>query len=108
VRSLDRGVEAKPLVPAATEAVVSFVKSKKDVQWKPENGTLLELAEANGVDAEFNCRGGTCGTCRTRIVQGKVSYASEPAFRVGEDEALICCAVPAASDDVSQALKLEL
>ncbi|WP_277184591.1 pyridoxamine 5'-phosphate oxidase family protein [Caballeronia sp. BR00000012568055] len=108
VRTLDRGVEAKPLVPAATEAVVSFVKSKKDVQWKPKNGTLLELAEANGIDAEFNCRGGTCGTCRTRIVQGKVSYASEPAFRVGEDEALICCAVPAASEDGSQALKLAL
>jgi uncharacterized protein len=108
VRTLDRGVEAKSLVPAATEAVVSFVKSKKDAQWKPENGTLLELAEANGVDAEFNCRGGTCGTCRTRIVQGKVSYASEPAFHVGEDEALICCAVPAASDEGSQALKLEL
>jgi uncharacterized protein len=109
-RTRDRGVEAKPLVPAANEAVVSFVKSGKNAEWKPGNGTLLELAEAHGVDAEFNCRGGTCGTCRTRILQGKVSYESEPAFHVGEDEALICCAVPAASDNAnaSDELKLEL
>jgi uncharacterized protein len=104
-RSSDGGVEAKPLVPAAKEAIVSFIKSKKDLNWKPESGTLLELAEAHGIDAEFNCRGGTCGTCRTRIVQGEVSYATEPAFHVGDDEALICCAVPAA---VSNTLKLDL
>jgi uncharacterized protein len=98
VRSLDRGVEAKPLTPAATEAVVSFVKSKKEVRWTVESGTLLELAEAQGIDAEFNCRGGTCGTCRTRVLQGVVSYESEPAFHVGDDEALICCAVPGTED----------
>jgi ferredoxin len=85
--------------PATTEPVkVSFSKSAKDAQWKPGAGTLLELAEANGLSPEFNCRGGTCGTCRTRIVQGAVSYESEPAFHVADDEALICCAMPAADD----------
>ncbi|KND61715.1 Flavohemoprotein (Hemoglobin-like protein) (Flavohemoglobin) (Nitric oxide dioxygenase) [Candidatus Burkholderia verschuerenii] len=108
VRLPDGGIEAKPLKPAATEAVVKFVKSGKDVPWKPENGTLLELAEAQDIPAEFSCRGGTCGTCRTRIVQGAVSYKSAPAFEVGEGEALICCAVPAAEGDGSTELKLEL
>ncbi len=105
-RVQDRGVETKPLKPAAKEAKVSFVKPRKDLEWKPENGTLLELAEAHGIDAEFNCCGGTCGTCRTRIVEGTVSYASEPAFHVEDDEALICCAVPAV--DSQESLKLDL
>ncbi|WP_250526452.1 pyridoxamine 5'-phosphate oxidase family protein [Caballeronia sp. GAWG2-1] len=95
-RTADRGIETKPMPPAATQAVsVSFLKSDKRVQWSPESGSLLDLAEANGIDAEFNCRGGTCGTCRTRIREGAVTYASEPAFHVGDDEALICCALPA-------------
>ncbi|WP_250535643.1 pyridoxamine 5'-phosphate oxidase family protein [Caballeronia sp. AZ10_KS36] len=107
VRTPDRGVEMKPMRPPATEAVpVRFVKSQRDAQWQPASGTLLELAEACGVETESNCRGGTCGTCRTRIVSGAVSYASEPAFHVDDDEALICCARPAA--DANAWLQLDL
>ncbi|SAL75353.1 pyridoxamine 5'-phosphate oxidase-like FMN-binding protein [Caballeronia peredens] len=99
-RTADRGADVKPMRPAAAEPVkVSFVKSATDAQWKPGSGTLLELAEASGLAPEFNCRGGTCGTCRTRIVKGAVSYESEPAFHVGDEEALICCAVPAGDEE---------
>ncbi|SAK89918.1 2Fe-2S iron-sulfur cluster-binding protein [Caballeronia ptereochthonis] len=106
-RTADRGADVKPMRPAATGPVtVGFVKSGTDAHWKPNGGTLLELAEASGLAPEFNCRGGTCGTCRTRIVKGAVSYESEPAFHVSDDEALICCAVPAA--DGSDRLELDL
>jgi len=106
-RTPDRGVDIKAMLPAATEAVaVRFAKSGRDAQWTPASGTLLELAEARGVDTESNCRGGTCGTCRTRVVRGAVSYASEPAFAVADDEALICCARPAAH--TNGALELDL
>ncbi|MDR5748017.1 pyridoxamine 5'-phosphate oxidase family protein [Caballeronia sp. LZ029] len=98
-RTADRGADVKPMRPAATEPMkIEFLKSGTSAQWKPGSGTLLELAEASGLSPEFNCRGGTCGTCRTRIAQGAVSYESEPAFHVGDDEALICCAVPAADE----------
>ncbi|MFM0516900.1 MULTISPECIES: pyridoxamine 5'-phosphate oxidase family protein [Caballeronia] len=106
-RTADRGADVKPMRPAATEPVkIEFLKSGASAQWKPGSGTLLELAEASGLSPEFNCRGGTCGTCRTRIAQGAVSYESEPAFHVGDDEALICCAVPAA--DGGGKLELDL
>ncbi|MDR5761641.1 pyridoxamine 5'-phosphate oxidase family protein [Caballeronia sp. LZ035] len=106
-RTADRGADAKPLRPAAAEPVtVQFVKSGTTAQWQPEGGSLLDLAEASGLAPEFNCRGGTCGTCRTRIAKGAVTYENEPAFHVGDDEALICCAVPAA--DASDALELDL
>ncbi|SAK79809.1 pyridoxamine 5'-phosphate oxidase-like FMN-binding protein [Caballeronia temeraria] len=106
-RTADRGADVKPMRPAATEPVkIEFLKSGTRAQWKPGSGTLLELAEASGLSPEFNCRGGTCGTCRTRVVQGAVSYENEPAFHAGEDEALICCAMPAAGE--GEALVLDV
>jgi len=105
--SLNRDAEHQPMRPPAQQAVtVRFAKSNREVQWKPEGGSLLELAEASGVDAESNCRGGTCGTCRTRIVKGAVTYAKAPAYEVEDNEALICCAMPAA--DIEGALELDL
>ena len=84
------------LSPAATTPVaVAFAVSGKEARWTPEAGTLLELAEARGISPEFSCRGGSCGTCRTRIMAGAITYAEQPAFPTAADEALICCAVPA-------------
>lgn len=82
---------------AATEPVaVIFATSVKDARWTPESGSLLELAEAAGLAPEFSCRGGSCGTCRTPILAGVVAYQKTPSFQTGANEALICCAVPAA------------
>ena len=85
-------------VPAIRPVAVSFLESLKEARWTPESGTLLELAEERGLAPEFSCRSGTCGTCRTRLVQGAVAYLKHPEAPVGEGEVLICCAVPAASE----------
>jgi uncharacterized protein len=95
-RKADHGAPAKPARAAATESVpVTFMKSAKEARWTPGGGTLLELAEERGLYPEFMCRSGTCGTCRTRIISGAVAYPTPPSFEVADDEALICCAVPA-------------
>jgi hypothetical protein len=87
---------APPLVPAATGAVpVVFTVSGKEARWTPADGTLLDLAEGRGLMPAFSCRTGSCGTCATRILAGKVTYASRPAAHIADDEALICCALPA-------------
>lgn len=58
--------------PAASEPVpVYFAASAKEARWAPGSGTLLELAEARGLAPEFSCRGGSCGTCKTRLVSGQ-------------------------------------
>jgi ferredoxin-NADP reductase/predicted pyridoxine 5'-phosphate oxidase superfamily flavin-nucleotide-binding protein len=110
VRKADMGVDVKPSLPASTQPVaVHFAKSDKPAQWTPESGTLLELAEAAGLSPEYSCRGGTCGTCRTRIVEGRVAYTTTPSYSVNDNEALICCAVPAqASEDAKVGLVLDL
>lgn len=84
------------LPPAATGPVpVAFAASGKEARWTPDAGTLLDLAEGRGLTPEFSCRGGSCGTCKTKIVAGAVTYSEHPAFTIADDEALICCAVPA-------------
>ncbi len=85
--------------PAAREAVpVYFAGSAKEARWAPGSGTLLELAEARGLAPEFSCRGGSCGTCRTKLISGQVHYPNPPAEPPPDAEVLICCAVPASSE----------
>jgi ferredoxin len=71
------------------------MRSAKEARWSAESGSLLELAEQRGLNPESSCRDGRCGTCRTRVLQGEVTYAKTPEFAVAKDEALICCALPA-------------
>ncbi|MFV3411557.1 pyridoxamine 5'-phosphate oxidase family protein [Pseudomonas nitroreducens] len=95
--------------PAATEPVpVYFAGSAKEARWKPGSGTLLELAEARGLAPDFSCRGGSCGTCRTKIVSGQVHYPNPPAEQPEAGSALICCAIPAQDDSGVQPLVLDL
>ncbi|WP_322617555.1 pyridoxamine 5'-phosphate oxidase family protein [Pseudomonas sp. BIC9C] len=82
--------------PAATTSVpVVFQRSAKEARWQPEGGSLLELAESRGLRPEFSCRGGSCGTCKTRLISGQVHYPLPPAEVPDDGQVLICCAIPA-------------
>lgn len=92
--------------PAATTSVpVVFERSAKEARWQPDGSSLLELAESRGLRPEFSCRGGSCGTCKTRLVSGAVNYPQPPAEVPEAGHVLICCAVPAQSE---QPLVLDL
>lgn len=97
-RQLDKPAPAAEQPPAATAPVpVLFARSAKEARWTPGSGSLLELAEGRGLNPEFSCRGGSCGTCKTKLVSGAVHYPTAPAELPAAGEVLICCAVPAAS-----------
>ncbi|WP_223542680.1 pyridoxamine 5'-phosphate oxidase family protein [Pseudomonas sp. BF-RE-26] len=82
--------------PAATTSVpVMFQRSAKEARWQPDGGSLLELAESRGLRPEFSCRGGSCGTCKTRLISGQVHYPLPPAEVPDDGQVLICCAIPA-------------
>jgi ferredoxin-NADP reductase/predicted pyridoxine 5'-phosphate oxidase superfamily flavin-nucleotide-binding protein len=92
--------------PAATTSVpVVFQRSAKEARWQPDGGSLLELAESRGLRPEFSCRGGSCGTCKTRLISGQVNYPQPPAEVPDDGHVLICCAIPAQG---SQPLVLDL
>jgi len=89
-----RDAAPAPAVDAEEAVQVVFAKSGKTARWRPAAGSLLELAEANGVDAAYSCRSGVCGTCSVRVLKGAVDYAEAPMAAPGAGEALICCATP--------------
>lgn len=99
---------ARP-APAAGPVPVMFLESATESRWTPGSGSLLELAEACGLDPAFGCRTGSCGSCRTRLLKGAITYTKEPTAAVAADEVLLCCAVPAQQDaDRAQAVHLAL
>lgn len=110
VRKLEPGLGSQPaMATAATEPVhVVFARTGKEARWNPGSGSLLELAEQQGLAPEFSCRGGTCGTCRTRILMGQVTYLVRPTAATDSSTGLICCAVPAQEDVPSGRLVLDL
>jgi ferredoxin-NADP reductase len=42
-----------------------------------ESNTLLEAVEAAGVEAPYMCRGGACGQCLTRVVNGEPDHRDD-------------------------------
>lgn len=91
--------------PSPEQVKVFFAQSGKEAIWQPNSGSLLELAEIRGLAPEFSCRSGTCGSCRTHLTAGSVTYAAEPTAPHSASEVLICQALPAAN---SERLILEL
>ena len=72
---------------------VEFRRSEKTVPWRPENGTVLDLAEASGLALPSGCRVGTCESCAVPVISGAFHYTT----KVDHDEAgtcLTCRAVP--------------
>ena len=99
---LDHGVEATAIhtelfhadpVPRAPEAMSSSVEGAahvtirldgrtSDFELRPDGVGVLEAALQVRSDLPFACRGGVCGTCRAKLVEGTVAmdvnYALEP------------------------------
>lgn len=51
------------------ECIVVFARSGVEVRARPGE-ILLEVAERAGVDIPSLCRGGTCATCKARLLEG--------------------------------------
>ncbi len=90
-----------------TQISVSFTVAEQKLIWDAAEGSLLDLAEENGIDAPFSCRSGSCGSCAVKLLKGKVSYDKAPAFPLEENETLLCCAVPDLDNPKSE-LEIEL
>lgn len=94
--------EAKPKPITATAATVAvagaitveFRKSGIVAEWNVAAQSLLSFAEDQGIQPDFSCRAGICGTCASRIVSGEVSYFEDPLEDVAPGELLLCCTRP--------------
>jgi ferredoxin-NADP reductase/MOSC domain-containing protein YiiM len=84
-----------PPGPVGNGPLVSFARSGLTVAWDGRFGTLLELAEACDVPADWSCRTGVCHRCEVGLVDGEVRYEPEPLEPPADGGVLVCCSAPA-------------
>jgi ferredoxin-NADP reductase len=81
----------------ASDIVVTFAKSGRQLPWQPASGSLLEFAEANGLSVNSGCRAGGCGSCQTTIQSGEVAYHQAPDYDPEPGSCLLCVCSPKTS-----------
>lgn len=57
--------------------------------------SLLDALEAQEIPAPYNCRGGYCGCCKVRLIDGEVESVQDSLVDLDDDEILTCCCRPA-------------
>lgn len=76
---------------------VDYLKSKKQVSFKPESTpqTLLDMAEKEGLKPVSGCRIGICHQCICKKKQGRVYNTKTKQFSdTGSEEIQLCLSVP--------------
>jgi ring-1,2-phenylacetyl-CoA epoxidase subunit PaaE len=86
--------------PATGASITVLLDGRSQSFVLPEDGaSILDATLRYRADAPFACKNGVCGTCRAKVVEGKVrmdaNYALEPA-EVAAGYALACQSHPAA------------
>ncbi len=73
-------------------SIVTFQKSGKPAPL-PADLSILEAAESVGVAIEFECRAGTCGRCKVKLLSGAVTMEVEDALSSSEksDNVILAC-----------------
>lgn len=82
------------IIPSTEEFTIEFSASGKTAAWTNQHDSILELAESLGLSPDYSCRIGTCMTCESQLLEGKVKYDPEPFVDVPEGSVLICCSQP--------------
>jgi ferredoxin-NADP reductase/ferredoxin len=72
-------------IQSLAAAQIRFTISDKTGLLLP-NQSVLEAAEAIGVDIDYSCRVGTCGTCKVRLLEGAVAMEVEDGLGPGDKE----------------------
>jgi len=91
------GLPGEPLAAAAASFEVKLQRSGRTLTWSGEETSLLEFVERHGVEVASGCRSGGCGSCETRVVEGRVHYAQAPDHEVAPGHCLLCVGRPAST-----------
>lgn len=73
---------------------VTFAKSGVSTLWSSDRGSLLELAEAEGLSPDAGCRAGNCGTCLVAVKEGEVDYLASAGSQPEQGSCLLCVCKP--------------
>lgn len=99
-----QAVEAAAAVTPAAPPVANgdglrivLEKSDRSFVWDGASESILTFLEAQGIEPEFSCRAGVCGSCTQGLVSGDVDYFEEPLDEVPPGRVLLCCSRPKSS-----------
>jgi ferredoxin-NADP reductase/ferredoxin len=83
-----------PAGTAGSGPEIAFTRSALTIPWDDRFGSLLELAEACDVPADWSCRTGVCHRCESGLVDGEADYEPQPLDLPAPGQVLLCCARP--------------
>jgi hypothetical protein len=92
--TVKRQAPAAPDAEPAKTIKILLSRCRRSIDWRPEDGSILEAAEKLGIAMSAGCRAGNCGTCETAVREGSVKYLIETGFKPNERSCLPCVAVP--------------
>jgi tetrachlorobenzoquinone reductase len=90
---VERFTREAPLVTGGDALTVRLARSGITLQVEPEDSILEAVLDA-GVDVEYSCMEGICGSCRTRVLCGVPDHRDlvlTEQERADDDVMLICC-----------------
>ncbi|HWP20089.1 MAG TPA: 1,2-phenylacetyl-CoA epoxidase subunit PaaE [Burkholderiaceae bacterium] len=64
--------EALPGDAERAKVVIIRDGLRREVEFRREQPSILDCASAAGLEVPFSCTSGVCGTCRAKLVEGKV------------------------------------
>ncbi|TDD15628.1 phenylacetate-CoA oxygenase/reductase subunit PaaK [Actinomadura sp. KC06] len=89
----------KPAPTGPASEVTVILDGRSTTLAQPQDATVLEAAQRIRPDLPFACKGGVCGTCRAKLIEGDVemrrNYALDPA-ELDAGYILTCQSLPAA------------
>ncbi len=93
------GVAVRPVAGAVKLPTVTFTLSQKSAPLPPGK-TVLEASEDLGVNIDYSCRSGTCGTCKVKLISGSVTMEVDEGLEPEDKELgyILACQAKAAAD----------
>jgi ferredoxin len=77
-----------------TPKSIRFAKSNKEVQFTADDANILDVAERAGIPISFDCRAGSCGSCKVGVVSGKVKETIRTNYKCAPGSCLTCSCLP--------------
>lgn len=89
--------EAKPGDAEVARIVIIRDGLQREIEFRKDQPSVLDCASAAGMEVPYSCTSGVCGTCRAKVLEGKVRMERNFALDKSEVEAgfvLTCQAHP--------------